>query len=52
MPTLSDIHAQLEKASKTEFQSRWPGMTYEQGVIRAIDWMRGDEELPPMDDEE
>lgn len=28
-------------ASETAGRSRWPGMTYEQGVSAAIFWLRG-----------
>lgn len=31
--------------------SKWPGMTYEQGVIAALRWIRG-EDSNPMEDEE
>ena len=28
--------------------SRWPGMSYEQGVSATIRWIQGDEETGPM----
>lgn len=31
-------------------QSKFSGMTYEQGVRAAIDWILGDEEMGPLED--
>lgn len=31
--------------------SKWPGMSYEQGVSNALRWVLGDEETAPMEDE-
>ena len=30
--------------------SRWPGMTYEQGVLAAIRWLIGETEDHPLDE--
>ncbi|MDF2915868.1 MAG: hypothetical protein K0S70_85 [Microbacterium sp.] len=32
--------------------SRWPGMSYEQGVVNAIRWMNGDTDEDPTRDED
>lgn len=32
-------------------RSKWPGMSYEDGVRAALNWMTGDDETPPMEDE-
>jgi hypothetical protein len=31
--------------------SRYPGMTYEQGVLDTLHWMRGDADVGPHQDE-
>lgn len=31
--------------------SKWPGMTFEQGVALALAWALGHEETAPMEDE-
>lgn len=50
--TEDEIDAQAEKAwaQVREGGSRWPGMTYEQGVANAIEWLTGDNDDPPMED--
>ena len=35
--------------SEDEGASRWPGMSYEQGVAAAIHWMQGDAQNPMED---
>lgn len=35
--------------SEEEGASRWPGMTYEQGVKAAIEWLQGYGENPMQD---
>lgn len=30
--------------------TRWPGMTYEQGVDAALRWAMGESDEPPMED--
>jgi hypothetical protein len=51
-PTEEEIDEALNKASESEEggESRWPGMTYEQGVHAAIMWMLGHRKDNPMDD--
>lgn len=51
-PTLNEIDDVLNQCSEQEDQggSRWPGMTYEQGVAAAIRWMRFDGPNPMSDD--
>ncbi len=52
-PTDVEIDEQLNKAYEQEEKggSKWPGMSYEQGVRTAIDWITGNtDELPIEDD--
>ena len=51
-PTESEISDVLGKCVESfeEGRSRWPGMTYEQGVEAAILWMIGDSDTNPMED--
>lgn len=51
-PTQEQIDEQLNLAAEAvdEGQSKWPGMTYEQGVDNAIRWMTGESDQPPMED--
>ena len=51
--TEKQIEEQIVKAinSIQENGTKWPGMTYEQGVRNALDWVMGDEDTPPMEDE-
>ncbi len=30
--------------------SKWPGMTYEQGIIAMLDWLTGRSDDKPMED--
>ncbi len=52
-PTEDQIDEQLNLAAAQEEEggSKWPGMSYEQGVRAAIDWMRGFADEPPMADD-
>jgi len=36
--------------AEDEGSSKWPGMTYEQGVKAAIEWLIGQTDVAPMDD--
>lgn len=49
--TREEIEKVLGEAGETQLSSRWPGMSYEQGVVATIDWLLGDEENSPMEDE-
>lgn len=31
--------------------SKWAGMTYEQGVRAALDWVLGDDDIKPISDQ-
>ena len=31
--------------------TKWPGMTYEEGVVAALMWLSGQSEEPPMEEE-
>lgn len=50
--TDEEIDAVLNKASEQEDKgtSRWPGMSYEQGLRAAIDWLTGASDDNPMED--
>lgn len=52
-PNDTEIDDVRNKASEQEDKggSKWPGMTYEQGVNAALDWVVGDNEENPMPDE-
>jgi len=47
----SEIHEQIDKAADTENDSRWPGMTYEQGVRSALEWVSEETHERPMEDD-
>lgn len=51
MPNENEINDVLNQCveSENEGESRWPGMTYEQGVKAAIEWMQGDGPNPMED---
>jgi hypothetical protein len=36
--------------SKDEHGSKWPGMCYEDGVIAALEWIKGDRDDAPMEE--
>ena len=51
MPTDEDIEDQLELAcEQLEDGTRWPGMSYEDGVDAALRWVLGYTDDKPMDD--
>lgn len=53
MPDIEDIWAQFEKAS-TALTNKYPNMTFEDGVAKALAWVLGetpDEPLINYDDE-
>lgn len=53
MRTRQEIDDQLNKAADgMDKGSKWPGMSYEQGVDHALRWVTGDEEIGPMDEDE
>ncbi len=51
--TDKEIEAQVLIAHETSAdgsaESRWPGMSYEDGVLATLYWIEGDREEPPMD---
>ena len=51
-PTQDQIDDVLNKCAEQadEGGSRWPGMSYEEGVAEAIRWMQGDGPNPMEDD--
>lgn len=52
MKNQTAIEAQIAKAVDGVIGgSRWPNMSYEEGVQAALEWVIGDAEEPPMEDE-
>lgn len=50
VPTPAQIAEQENIASETQDSSRWPGMTYEQGVVNALRWVTGNDDTAPMEE--
>jgi len=48
--TDDEIDNLLNECVETEEESKFPGMTYEQGIQMAIRWLIGEEETNPMED--
>ena len=50
--TEEEVNEVIDKtaAQDNEGGSRWPGMTYEQGVRNALDWILGNNDDNPMED--
>ena len=50
-PTLDEINDVINECSDLENEgtSKYPGMTYEQGVKAGIDWATGETDNNPMD---
>lgn len=53
IPTVEEIDTVLSLCydQRDEGGSKYPGMTYEEGVASAINWLLGDCEFNPMKDE-
>jgi hypothetical protein len=52
MKTKREIEDQIaETFDQMENGTRWPGMSYEEGVRNALDWVIGNTDTKPMDDE-
>lgn len=47
-----EIYQLLDQCSEAEAMStsKFPGMSYEQGVKEAIEWLTGDSDCYPLDD--
>jgi len=54
MRSEDEINLQMDKAQESisEGGSKWPGMTYEQGVRAALDWVTEGDDVPPMEEDE
>lgn len=53
-PTDDQIEAEIGAARQSARENagtKWRGMTYEQGVEDMGDWVLGDREVPPMEEE-
>jgi hypothetical protein len=50
--TEDEISAALDKATKsqTKERGRYFGMTYQEGIINALDWILGLVDDPPLDE--
>jgi hypothetical protein len=48
----TEIYEQIDKCYDEEGNPthRWPGMSYEEGVIAALQWAVGDSDEVPMED--
>ena len=52
VPTKKEIETELELAGVTnENGSKWPSMTYEEGVVAALEWVLGESTQSPMEEE-
>lgn len=50
--TGAEIEQLLKAAIARELEaSKWPGMTYEQGVLAAVRWLTDQTESNPLEDE-
>jgi len=51
-PTEDEIDTILNECAEAadSGQSKFPGMSYEQGVTAAIRWMKGEDDNSPMSD--
>lgn len=49
-PSQQKIEEQLSLAQETELDTRWPAMTYEQGVANALMRVTGQSTDAPMED--
>ena len=51
-PSKIEIEEQIEIATDCEIKgrSKFPGMTYEQGVRNALEWVLGYSDSTPMED--
>lgn len=45
-----EIDEQLNKAGEADGKTKWPGMSYEQGVDATLRWAIGWSEDAPMDE--
>ena len=53
MVTNDEIRDQLERATQAEHKpTKYPGMTYEQGVLYALRWVTGLTAEEPIEDED
>lgn len=50
-PSQTEIDEQIEKAREHK-KDPYLGMTYEQGVMDALEWVSGYVDDPPMEDED
>jgi hypothetical protein len=50
--TEKEIDEVLEKAMDGKYSgSRYPGMSYEEGIMAFADWLFGDDDEPPFDED-
>lgn len=50
--TEEEVDEQMNRASESieKGTTRWPGMSYEQGVDAALRWVTGQDDSEPMED--
>lgn len=48
--TKKEAEEQISIAEVTAYNSKFPGMTYEDGIVAALTWMIGETDTPPMED--
>ena len=51
MKSEKEIEDQIDEASLTEDNTRYPGMNYEEGVKYALEWVMRDDVDKPMEDD-
>lgn len=52
-PTQQEINDVLNDVQDAQDEGirRWPGMSYEDGVVAALRWVNGDEPMHPYEEE-
>ena len=48
--TKEEIEEQIGKAIDTKYNSRYPAMSFEAGMLDMIDWLTGESDTPPIED--
>lgn len=49
-PEEDQITEQLFKAKEVQAEPRYPGSSYEEGVVAALQWLFGANPYPPIDE--
>ena len=48
--TKEEIEEHIGKAIDTKYNSRYPAMSFEAGMLDMIDWLTGESDTPPIED--